>query len=126
MRTLQRDGVLPLAPARAFSLWECVQRCVRVVQALDCVPSRLSWVDEFAPQPPLPERVSGDEGALTACLHNMLITCAPHARACMDATRAHAGRCDASISVRCTAALCARAPRPPHSQPCCGCRPASR
>jgi hypothetical protein len=76
MRTLQRDGALPLAPARVFDLRECVRRCVRMVQALDCVPSRLMWIDEFTPEPPLPERVLGDEGALTACLHNMLITCA--------------------------------------------------
>ena len=74
MRTLQRDGALPLAQARVFSLPECVQRCVRMVQALDCVPSRLTWTDEYTPNPPLPERVLGDEAALTACLHNMLIT----------------------------------------------------
>ncbi len=90
MRTLQRDGMLPLAPARVFHLRECVRRCVRVVQALDCVPSRLSWVDEFAPQPPLPERVTGDEGALTACLQNMLITCAPQSPRHARHARAHA------------------------------------
>ena len=74
MRTLQRDGALPLAQPRVFSLPDCVRRCVRVVQALDCVPLRLTWTDEFTPNPPLPERVLGDEAALTACLHNMLIT----------------------------------------------------
>ena len=74
MRTLQRDGALPLAQPRVFSLPDCVRRCVRVVQALDCVPSRLTWMDEYTPDPPLPERVLGDEAALTACLHNMLIT----------------------------------------------------
>ena len=74
MRTLQRDGALPLAQPRVFNLPNCVQRCVRVVQALDCVPSRLMWTGEYTPDPPLPERVLGDEAALTACLHNMLIT----------------------------------------------------
>ena len=74
MRTLQRDGALPLAQPRVFNLPDCVRRCVHMVQALDCVPSRLTWMDEYTPDPPLPERVLGDEAALTACLHNMLIT----------------------------------------------------
>jgi signal transduction histidine kinase len=74
MRTLQRDGALPLAQPRVFNLPDCVQRCVRVVQMLDCVPSRLTWTGQYTPDPPLPERVLGDEAALTACMHNMLIT----------------------------------------------------
>ncbi len=40
--------------------------------ALDCVQPRLVW--ESQPSPLLPARVLGDEGSLTACLENMLLT----------------------------------------------------
>jgi signal transduction histidine kinase len=120
LRTLQRDGALPLQPPREFDLSACMARNVALVCAFDgstLDPPRIAWTradehaDAHAPSAAplsggdaLPERVLGDEAALEACLQNVLL-CAVRLGASAP-TR---------TSVQLRVAAEASPPSPPHS-----------
>jgi signal transduction histidine kinase len=72
MRQLQRDGRITLGPPRAFDPQACVARAVKVMCDFDGATQRVTWADE-EPLSALPITAGGDERALEAALHNVLM-----------------------------------------------------
>ena len=73
MRQLQKDGHITLGAPRPFDPRACVTRAVDIMSDFGGVPSRVAWA-EPDPLSALPVMAVGDERALEAALHNVLIS----------------------------------------------------